>query len=155
MKLKTICILLVFFLSVGLGYAQKVKIKKGIVYFDEVAILKSDSRKDTHSFYDLNGNEIIFLRFSIDSHYSDIVYFNIKFLNQKITIESSDYDYLALSYKQSIVNIIKWFLKENVLTTSGKINTERLAVFQYKYHEDISSKTGIYQKIDCDCDCNN
>ncbi|WP_420573567.1 hypothetical protein [Kordia sp.] len=153
MKLKTTLFIL-FFLAIGFSHAQKIKIKKGIVYLDEVAILKSDARKTTHSLYDLDGNEILFIRFSVRSQLSDLQHNEFKFLKQRITVETTDYDYTSLSYKQTIINIIEWLLQEKVLTTNGKINPGKIELFHYKYDEAISEKIGI-TKTSCNCDCDN
>ena len=130
------------------------KIKKDIVYFDEVAVLKSDVRETMYSVYDLKGNEIIFIRPYVDTQISHFKYTNIRFLNERVNIETTERSYIGLGKKQSLINIIKWLIREKVLLKNGKINIEKLDVFQYKYHEDISNKISLIQKIDCDCDCN-
>lgn len=153
MKLKSTLALLVFFLCIGFGYAQKVKIKKDIIYFDGVAVLKSGVNQTMYSIYDLNGDEIIFIRPNIKIQPTDFYYSSIKFLNQKINTKTTEDSYASISNKQSLVNIIKWLLREKALTSKGKINLEKLAVFHYKYHEDIPNKITFIQKTECDCDC--
>lgn len=153
MKFKTTLILLVFFLCAGFVKAQKIKIKKGIVYLNETAILKSDSSPSSYSLYDLNGNEIIFIRFSVRSQLTQLDHDEIKFLTERVTIETTQDDYTGLSRKQTVSNIIKWLLKEKVLTSKGKVNAKQLDVFHYKYHDGISEKINIIRNP-CDCNCN-
>lgn len=158
MKLKSTLVLLIFFLCIEFSYAQKVKIKKDIVYFDGVAILKSNVRENMYSIYDLKGDEIVFIRPSVGFQESDFKYTSIKFLNQRVTIETTENNYVGISRKQSLINLIKWLLREKALTSNGKINVKKLGVFHYKYHEEISKKYTIMNstcKHNHDCDDEN
>lgn len=157
MKLKTTLTLWILFLCIGFVHAQKVKIKKDIVYFDGVAVLKSDVRENMYSIYDLKGDEIVFIRPSVGFQESDLTYTSIKFLNQRVNIETTENNYIGISRKQSLINIIKWLLRDKVLTSNGEINVKKLGIFHYKYHEEISKKYAIINstcKHDHDCDKN-
>ena len=46
-----------------------------------------------------------------------------------------------MNSKKSMEKLIKWLLKEKVLTNDGELNPDRLAIFKEKYDQNITERT--------------
>lgn len=80
------------------------------------------------SFSDMEGNEIIFLRFIHDSKYAKL-YNKVTFVDQKLSFTSQSYIYTKKM-------LIKKLIKDNVIQDC-KINLENLNKFIMKYDENV------------------
>ena len=146
MNLKLSLVALLF--VTGISYSQEVELKKDIVYLDGKALLKYEKiNLLQYSFFSLDDEELLLYRFSDNEtrDYMDDDYFILNFLNEKKKIESTDKSRvisgLGMNSAKNMKKLITWLLKEKVLGTDGKINPEKLDVFEQKFQEDITVRT--------------
>lgn len=135
-------------LITGISYSQEVELEKDKVYLDGKEILKYEKINSMqYSFYSLEDEELLLYKFSNNEtrDYMDDDYFILNFLNEKKKIESTDknrvFSGLGMNSVKNMKKLMTWLLKEKVLTADGKINPEKLEVFEQKYHEDITVRT--------------
>ena len=111
-------------------YAQKIKIKKGIIYIDDQECLKTDGDPVNISFYDLEGEEIVFMKYLEDKYDGD-TYMKVTFLNQKKSFTS-----------KSII-FTKKMLIRRLLTTNTidncMLNEDKVDRFILKYDENVEA----------------
>lgn len=146
MKIKILATALLLGLGVNFAFSQEVKIKKDKVFIDGNLFLKYEKINIlTHSVYDLNDNEILFVSFKDNEtpQYSDDDFYILNFTTKKIKVESSDYSRIAsfMNSKKTMQKLIKWLLKDRVINKDGTINSEKLNVFFDKYDENITNRT--------------
>jgi hypothetical protein len=135
MKILLTLALFAFLLTSNSTFAQEpqIKIKKGIVYVDGTACLKTSVEGGTSTFRTMEGEEIIFIQY-LDYPNSDNKYIKIKFIDQKLSL-TSDY---VFSRKKLIEKLI-----------SGKalidctLDQEGVETFVFKYNEDIPNTQQI------------
>jgi len=106
--------------------AQKVKIKKGIVYVDGKECLKVGGDANNVSFSTLDGEEIIFLKFI--RKYGDL-YNKVVFLDQKISFTSTSY-----IFGKKL--LIKKLLEDGTLKDCGLV-ADKVERFAMKFDEDV------------------
>lgn len=99
-----------------------------------------------YSFYNLKSDDEILLYRQMDNEtlrYQDDDYYVLNFLTEKVKIESNDFYKIAsfMNSKKSMEKLIKWLLKEKVLTNDGELNPDRLAIFKEKYDQNITERT--------------
>jgi hypothetical protein len=128
MKYKLVSSFIFIVFSICFVNAQNIKIKKGIVYVDDKECLTIGGDPNNVSFYDLNDNEIIFLKFIRDSKYGSL-YTKITFLESKQSFTSKSY---IFSKKLLIKKLIQDKTLENCLLIPEKV--ER---FVLKYDENV------------------
>ncbi|MXS71006.1 hypothetical protein GSF70_07230 [Flavobacteriaceae bacterium W22] len=122
-------LLSLLFLTLGiLIFSQKVTIKKDIVYLDAKECLKITGDSNNVSFIDLNGNEIIFLKFVHNSRYGSL-YNKITFLDQSLTLTSQSY---IFGKKLLIEKLL-----ESKVLNNCKLDEEKIKTFIMKYDENI------------------
>ncbi|MBW8524292.1 hypothetical protein K0U91_03550 [Chryseobacterium chendengshani] len=122
-------LLSLLFLTFGIFvFSQKVTIKKDIIYLDAKECLKITGDSNNVSIVDLNGNEIIFLKFIHNSRYGS-VYNKITFLGQGLTLTSQSY---IFSKKLLIEKLI-----ESKVLNNCKLDEEKVNTFIMKYDENI------------------
>ena len=51
---------------------------------------------------------------------------------------------MSFSSKKAVQKIIRWLIKDKVITDEDNINKEKLNVFYSKYNEDITNRTIRY-----------
>lgn len=75
--------------------------------------------------------------------YQEDDYYILNFLTEKIKVESNDFSKILnfMNSKKAMEKLIKWLLKEKVLTNDGELNPERLTIFKEKYDENITERT--------------
>jgi hypothetical protein len=111
------------------AFCQDIDFKKGIVLIDGKECIKM-SREDnvSISFTDMEGNDLVFLRFIHDSKYAKL-YNKITFPGQKLSLTSQSYIYTKKM-------LIKKLIKDKVIQDC-KINLENLEKFILKYDENV------------------
>lgn len=134
-------------LSFNFYFTQEVEIKDDKVLLDGKQILKAEKiNMVEYSFYNLKSDDEILLYRQMDnetSRYQDDDYYVLNFLTQKVKVESNDFYKIAsfMNSKKSMEKLIKWLLKEKVLTNDGELNPDRLAIFKEKYDQNITERT--------------
>lgn len=143
-KLLTFSLLI---LSFNFYFTQEVEIKDDKVLLDGKQILKAEKiNMVEYSFYNLKSDDEILLFRQMDnetSRYQDDDYYVLNFLTEKVKVESNDFYKIAsfMNSKKSMEKLIKWLLKEKVLTNDGELNPDRLAIFKEKYDQNITERT--------------
>ncbi|WP_265429730.1 hypothetical protein [Chryseobacterium sp. YIM B08800] len=134
-------------LSFNFYFTQEVEIKNDKVLLDGKQILKAEKiNMVEYSFYNLKSDDEILLFRQMDnetSRYQDDDYYVLNFLTEKVKVESNDFYKIAsfMNSKKAMEKLIKWLLKEKVLTNDGELNPDRLAIFKEKYDQNITERT--------------
>ncbi|AZB30860.1 hypothetical protein [Chryseobacterium balustinum] len=134
-------------LSFNFYFTQEVEIKDDKVLLDGKQILKAEKiNMVEYSFYNLKSDDEILLYRQMNnetSRYQDDDYYVLNFLTEKVKVESNDFYKIAsfMNSKKSMEKLIKWLLKERVLTNDGEINPDCLAIFKEKYDQNITERT--------------
>ena len=111
-----------------LGFSQDIKIDDDIVLIDGQECLKICGDANNVSISDLEGNEIIFMKFIHNSRYGS-VYNKITFLDQKLSFTSQSYIFTKKL-------LIKKLLEDNTLKEC-KLDPEKVERFVLKYDENV------------------
>lgn len=128
-KMRKFILTVQFFLVSCISFSQEIKIDKDIVFIDGKECLKiNDSDPNNISILDLNGNEIIMLKFIYRSRYAT-VYNKIIFLDQKLTFTSKSYIFTKKL-------LIKKLLADKTLNEC-KLDAEKVEKFVLKYNENV------------------
>lgn len=136
MKLKVIISLAIALATLTTVNAQKIKLKKGIVYVDEQATFTFERKAAATecSIYSMDKEEeILFIKTDNrgTARYLDDDYKQIVFIKSDKKVESK-----ALS-TYSIKNILGRLFKNKVLDLKGNINEDKLKTFITKHHQHI------------------
>lgn len=123
-------LIIIFLLGVSYSsFSQDVDFKKNIVLVDGKECIKmSNEDAVSVSYSDMEGNELIMMRFIHGSRYGS-VYNKVVFLNEKLSFTSQSYVYTKKM-------LIKRLVKDKVIENC-KINRENLEKFIMKYDENI------------------
>jgi len=128
---------LLVFLGINLNvFAQEVKIKKDVVYVDGVESLNVGGDMNNVSFYDLEGNEIVFMRYIHDSKYAS--------LYTKTTFLDINKSFTNMTYIFTKKDLIKKLIENKVLV-NGKIDPEKAERFITKYDEQVEKESLIIE----------
>jgi len=120
------------FLVSSVAFGQDIEIKKGVVLVDGKECLKVDDRDPNNiSFMDLQGNEILFLKYIHNSPYGNL-YTKITFPNQKRS-------FTAMSYGFTKKNLLKKLLTDGTLSNCALV-PDRVENFVMKYDENVEGK---------------
>lgn len=144
---KTIIAAIVTLASFNLSHSQEVEIKDDKVYLDGKELLRYEKvNMAQHSFYTLTDDEEILLYKEFDNEtpkYVDDDYYILNFLQEKIKVETQDFSKIAsfMNSKKAMQKLIKWLVKEKVITPEGTINRDKLDTFYEKYNENIVNRT--------------
>ena len=111
-----------------LGFSQDIKIDDDIVLIDGQECLKISGDANNVSISDLEGNEIIFMKFIHNSRYGS-VYNKITFLDQKLSFTSQSYVFTKKL-------LIKKLLEDNTLKEC-KLDPEKVERFVLEYDENV------------------
>ncbi|AZA53347.1 hypothetical protein [Chryseobacterium sp. G0201] len=142
--------LLIFFLltiSFHLYFSQEAIIKDDKVLLDGKQILKVEKINiSQYSFFSMKDDEEILLYRYMDNEtpkYVNDDYFILNFLTEKVKIESTDIAKIAnfMNSRKGMEKLIRWLIKERVLSHDGELNSERVAIFKEKYDENITERT--------------
>ncbi|KQT25706.1 hypothetical protein ASG22_03070 [Chryseobacterium sp. Leaf405] len=143
---KTLSVFLLI-LSFNLYLSQEVVIKDDKVLLDGKQILKSEKiNMAQYSFYTMKDDEEILMYRYMDNEtpkYQDDDYYVLNFITEKIKIESTDFTKILnfMNSRKGMEKLIKWLLKERVITNEGELNPERVQIFKDKYDENITERT--------------
>lgn len=123
-------LIIIFLLGVSYSsFSQDVDFKKNIVLVDGKECIKmSNEDAVSVSYSDMEGNELIMMRFIHGSRYGS-VYNKVVFLNEKLSFTSQSYVYTKKM-------LIKRLVKDKVIENC-KINRENLEKFIMKYDENV------------------
>ena len=125
-NLLVICLVLLITKS---GFSQSFDIKNDKVIIDGKECLKIFNTDAVNvSIQDIEGNDIIFLKFIHNSKYGSL-YNKIIFLNQKLSLTSKSYIYTKKL-------LIKKLLAEKVIENC-RLNPDNIEKFILKYDEDV------------------
>lgn len=133
--------------SFNLSHSQEIEIKDDKVYLDGKELLRYEKvNVIQHSFYTLKDDEEILLYKEFDNEtpkYVDDDYYILNFLQEKIKVETQDFSKIAsfMNSKKAMQKLIKWLVKEKVITPEGTINRDKLDTFYEKYNENIVNRT--------------
>lgn len=125
-------VFIVLFLTLSVScFSQKVKIKKDIVYIDEVETYKEDEEGKSTTISTLSGNEFItlikdgFEEWKQGNRYYTTVY-TIKFLvsGQEVLTDMSEKEILKAIYKSGMV------------AADGTIDEQKMNIFVNKYNNE-------------------
>lgn len=119
--------------------AQKVKLKKDIIYVDGEA--RFSYAKKTHGrefvVYTLNTKDELFtaIFYSGDSENSEGDYYKLVFTNEKKSME----------YTRTYWNkyLITWLIEQDILLVEGTMDPDKIDNFINKYDENITERTMI------------
>lgn len=126
LRIQLTLLLSLFFCST---FSQDVDFKKGLVIIDGKECLKmSNEDAVSVSFTDMDGNDLIFLRFIHNSKFGKL-YNKVTFIGQKVSFTSQSYIYTK---KMLIKKLIT-----NKVIEDCKINEENLEKFIMKYDENV------------------
>ena len=117
-----------FLLISLLGFSQDIKIDDDIVLIDGQECLKISGDANNVSISDLEGNEIIFMKFIHNSRFGS-VYNKITFLDQKLSFTSQSYIFTKKL-------LIKKLLEDKTLNEC-KLDPEKVERFVLKYDENV------------------
>ena len=125
-----------------LGYSQEqnVKIKKDDVFIDGSKCLKANSKfGEGTSFTDLSGKELIYFQYVTGvPNYPD--YYKIIFVEDEIMVTNQSF---TLSRK----GLIAMLLSNEVLVNCS-INSSKIQMFKFKFHEEIVPAQNINVNIE-------
>jgi len=129
--MKKILILLMLCFSV-LGFSQEVKLKNGIVYIDGKECMKYDKDATNVTFQDMNGDDIIILKYIRTNGTQESLYEKVIFvkLNKELTTKS----YI---FTKSL--LIEKLVKSNAIVDCV-LNEEKVNVFILKYDEKVEER---------------
>ncbi|WP_223032930.1 hypothetical protein [Hanstruepera marina] len=130
MKLKHIITILITITFVNITQAQKIKIKKGVIYIDDEKCLTTDGDPLNISFYDLEGDEIVFMKY-LDDKRDGESYMRVTFLSQKKSFTSKS---ILFTKKMLIRRLLDTKTIDNCMLNEDKVDR-----FILKYDEDIES----------------
>lgn len=130
MKLKYLLTFILCISFLGIVQAQKIKIKKGVIYVDDQKCLTTDGDPVNISFYNLDGEEIVFMKYLDDKRDGDN-YMRVTFLNQKKSFTSKS---IIFTKKMLIRRLLNTKTIENC-----ELNEDKVERFILKYDEDIES----------------
>lgn len=147
MTTKKLLAFFLFILSFNFYFSQEVVIKDDKVLLDGKQILKAEKiNVFQYSFFTMKDDDEILMWKYMDNEtpkYMEDDYFILKFLTEKVTVETTDISKIAnfMNSRKGMEKLIKWLLKERVINNEGELNPERVAIFKEKYDENITERT--------------
>ncbi|WP_452232512.1 hypothetical protein [Lacinutrix sp. MEBiC02595] len=141
MKLKHILTVLILMLSISMMQAQKIKIKKGVIYVDGTECLSTEGYPVKTSFYDLDGEEIIFMKY-LETKRGES-YAKVTFLDEKLSLTSKS---IIFTRKMLLRRLLASKVIENC-----KLNPDKIARFILKFDEQVE-KEDIHVNVTIDRD---
>ncbi|WP_278378249.1 hypothetical protein [Chryseobacterium arthrosphaerae] len=147
MKFNRLLALFLLMISCNLYFSQEVTIKDDKVLLNGKQILKAEKiNAAQYSFFSMKDDEEVLLYRYMDNEtprYVSDDYFILNFLTEKTKVESTDMAKIAnfMNSKKGMEKLVRWLLKERVISHDGELNSERVAVFKDKYHENITERT--------------
>ncbi len=139
--MKRILFVFAFALITSLTFAQKVKIKKGVVLMDDVEIFKEEKEGDVQTFSTISGKEFMSV---IGTSYQERNEAHYRKYGENFprTITKWIYTVKFFEYGKELVtdlstkDIIKAVFQSEMVKADGKIDEAKLNVFVNKYHNE-------------------
>jgi hypothetical protein len=119
------------FIASCLAFGQEVKLKKGIVYEDDIEILKYKTQGNQTTYFTKEGNKIFYIDFIPNHAQADRSYFKIGFYDNDeiITIKNT------IERKRIIQNLIN----EDVIK-DGIYNGQKVYDFSKRYDQKLEDR---------------
>jgi hypothetical protein len=126
-------ILFIFLLSFSfLGFSQDIDFKKGIIYLDGKECMKYDSDSNTVTYQNLNGDDIMILKYMRPDGSQSSLYTKVIFIESHREFTSQNFIFTKKS-------LIEKLIKSNVLV-GCVLNDEKLENFILKYDEKVEDR---------------
>ena len=125
-------LLFLLFLNSFSIFSQDVNFKKGIVYIDGKECMKYESDAVNVSFQNMNGEDIMILKYIRPDDTQDSLYIKVIFVE-------SHQEFTSKSYIFSKKGLVEKLLKSNTLVDCA-LNEDKVATFVLKYDEKVESK---------------
>ncbi|MBT8272558.1 MAG: hypothetical protein KJO77_02040 [Bacteroidia bacterium] len=128
-------------------HAQKIKIKNNTIMVDKkpFALLESDGFVvKNHTLSTLEGEEVVFAKFNTypeDYTANASGYYEVKFMDSELVTEMEN------SSLKSFAKVLTKKLIDTKIMNGTTVNTENVAVFYKKYHENIAEKLDRHKEI--------
>ena len=125
-------LIVLLLLSSFIGFCQDINFKKGIVSVDGKECLKYESDSNNVSFQNLNGDDIIILKYLRPDNTQESLYIKVIFVE-------SHQEFTSKSYIFTKKILIEKLLKSNTLVDCA-LNEEKLSTFILKYDEKVEDR---------------
>jgi len=126
-------ILVVFFLCISfLGFSQDIDFKKGVIYVDGKECMKYDSDVNTVTYQNLNGDDIMILKYIRPDGSQSSLYTKVIFIE-------SHQEFTSQNYIFTKKNLIEKLIKSKALVECV-LNEEKLESFILKYDEKVEER---------------
>lgn len=119
----------IIFLSSFIGFSQDIAFKKGIMSIDGKECMKYDSDATNVTYQNLNGDDIIILKF---------IRVNGELYTKVVFIESH-LEFTSQTYIFTKKNLIEKLLKSNTLVDCA-LNEDKIKTFVLKYDEKVEER---------------
>ncbi len=126
-------ILIIFLLGFSfLGFSQDIDFKKGIISVDGKECMKYDSDANTVTYQNLNGDDIMILKYMRPDGSQASLYTKVIFIESRREFTSQNYIFTKKA-------LIEKLIKSNVLVDCV-LNDEKLENFILKYDEKVEDR---------------
>ena len=126
-------ILVIFLLGISfLGFGQEIDFKKGIISIDGKECMKYDSDANTVTFQNLNGDDIMILKFMRPDGSQASLYTKVIFIESRQEFTSQNYIFTKKS-------LIEKLIKSKAIVDCVLIE-EKVASFILKYDEKVEDR---------------
>ena len=126
---------IVLFLNAFILFGQDINFKKGIVYVDGKECMKYDSDATTVSFQNMNGDDIMVLKFIRPDRSQASLYTKVVFIESHQELTSQSYIFTKKA-------LVEKLLKSNALVDCT-LNEDKVRTFVLKYDEKVDISTII------------
>lgn len=129
--MKKVLLLLLLLISISV-FSQDVNFKKGIVYVDGRECMKFDSDANNVTFQDMNGDDIMILKYLRPDGSQSSLYSKVIFIESHQELTSKSYIF-------SKKLLVEKLLKSNALQNCA-LNEEKVRTFVMKFDEKIEDR---------------
>jgi len=126
-------ILVIFLLGISfLGFGQEIDFKKGIISIDGKECMKYDSDANTVTFQNLNGDDIMILKFMRPDGSQASLYTKVIFIESRQEFTSQNYIFTKKSLVEKLI--------KSKAIVDCVLNEEKVASFILKYDEKVEDR---------------
>jgi len=129
--MKKLLLAFLFFSSLVM-FGQDVNFKKGVVYIDDTACMKYDSDANNVSFQNMNGDDIMILKYIRPNGLQSALYSKIIFIESHQELTSQSYVFTKKL-------LVEKLLKSNALENCA-LNEDKLRTFVLKFDEKVEDR---------------
>lgn len=147
-------LLITLILISGLGFSQKVKVKKGLVTVDGIEVFKI-VKPSVHEYiiYNLNGDELVFMNWQKYSDEKKITDFNkegnVVFLTITFNEIEGQAEALVEGYTPTNKSVAKLLIKNGLINTQkGELITDKVKSFIKRRGTKHSDRMKVLQEIE-------